>query len=117
VYEYKCRVIKVIDGDTVDAEVDLGFRVTMQMRFRLAGIDAPEMGTAQGLAAKQQLIALFSDAASLADAFGMFSPLTVSTQKDKQEKYGRYLGTFFQNGISMSINQQMIDKGMAKEWT
>ena len=110
-YTYKCRILKVIDGDTVDAEVDLGFRVKMQMRFRLAGIDAPEMDTPIGKIARQQLITWMSD------SFGslQLNELTVRTEKDKQEKYGRYLGTFF-DASGMSINQRMIDGGYAKEW-
>jgi micrococcal nuclease len=116
-YEYKCRILKVIDGDTVDAEVDLGFRVKMQMRFRLAGIDAPEMDTPAGKIARQQLIAWMSDSfgSLVLNELRVKTEKEVRTEKEKQEKYGRYLGTFF-DATGASINQKMIDGNYAKEW-
>lgn len=69
-----------MDGDTADFEVDLGFRVSMTMRCRLLGIDTPERGQP---GYEQSRGALFEMCAGY--------PLILSTHKDKQEKFGRYL--------------------------
>ena len=61
-FEYKCKLVKVVDGDTVDVDIDLGFGVWLQnQRIRLYGIDAPESRTSDaeekkyGLAAKERM--------------------------------------------------------------
>lgn len=101
-YEYRCFVTKVIDGDTVDCIVDVGFRVSIGMRFRLAGINAPEIGTSDGVRAK----------ARLAELMPLMSTLVVRTNKDKQEKFGRYLGTFWDLELH-EVNARMIQEGFA----
>ena len=61
-YTYKAKLDRVVDGDTVDAHIDLGFDITIHKRIRLAGIDTPESRTrdleekARGLASKDKLI-------------------------------------------------------------
>ena len=67
-YYYNCRLVKVIDGDTIDGDIDLGFEVVLsKQRVRLAGIDTPESRTrnlaekALGLKAKDRLIELCGD--------------------------------------------------------
>lgn len=102
-YQYKCRILRVIDGDTVDCSVDLGFRISMEMRFRLFGIDAPEMRTEAGKASRAKLLELMP----------VGSELIVNTNKDKKEKYGRYLGTFFDSD-GHDINVQMVLSGHAE---
>ena len=101
-YEYKVTILKVIDGDTIDAKVDLGFRVSMEMRFRLAGINAPELSTQSGKASK----------ARLQEWLPVGSIATVRSQKDRQEKYGRYLGTFYDLD-GHDINARMVMEGLA----
>jgi micrococcal nuclease len=101
-YQYKCKVLKVIDGDTVDCSVDLGFRISIEMRFRLFGIDAPEMRTDAGKASRAKLLELMP----------VGSELIVNTNKDKQEKYGRYLGTFFDRDGN-NVNVRMVMSGHA----
>ena len=92
-YEYKCKIIKVVDGDTVDVDLDLGFGVWLRNeRVRIMGIDTPESRTSDkvekvfGLAAKARLISLLG-----ADAI-------LETQVHKGEnmkgKFGRILGNF-----------------------
>lgn len=81
-YTYRATVLRVIDGDTLDVTVDLGFRVHHQIRVRLAGINCPELKTPDGQRAKQFVENWL--AANL--------PVTLQTQLDKTEKYGRYLG-------------------------
>ena len=87
-YEYRARITRVIDGDTVEAEIDLGFHVTLTVTLRLAGINAPETRGKErprGLAATRYLESLLDDLA------GDMRVLTVRTRKDVTEKYGRYL--------------------------
>tara|TARA_B100000575_G_C23087784_1_gene626995 strand:+ start:451 stop:864 length:414 start_codon:yes stop_codon:yes gene_type:complete len=88
-YEYKIEVLKVIDGDTVDVDIDLGFGVWIRNeRVRLFGIDTPESRTRDleekkyGLAAKQYLKQLIHEG----------SDLKLKTYKDQKGKFGRVLG-------------------------
>ena len=101
-YTYRVtRVVKVIDGDTVRADVELGFHMTAQMDFRLAGLDAPELSDK----VKGQESQSF-----LAGALLTASALTV--QSSKGDKYGRWLGTFFVDGVN--INAKMLELGLAR---
>ena len=100
-YKYRAEVVRVVDGDTVDAEVDLGFDVRLSARFRMQGINAPEKNTQDG---KKSL-------ARLAELLPVGSQVVIQTTKDKREKYGRYLGTFLVAG--KSVNQQLVDDGFA----
>jgi len=83
-YEYKCTIVKVIDGDTVDVSIDLGLRIYHETRIRLYGINAPEINTDEGKRAKSRL-------SELMPVGGEFILRTI---KDRKEKYGRYLGIF-----------------------
>lgn len=100
-YKYRAQVVRIVDGDTVDATVDLGFDVKLSARFRMLGINAPEKNTKEG---KESL-------ARLAVLLPLGSSVVVQTTKDKKEKFGRYLGTFLVDG--KNINQQLVDEGFA----
>jgi micrococcal nuclease len=100
-YEYKAKIIRVVDGDTVDAEVDLGFHVVITMKFRLAGINAPEMKTAEGKKAKSALISVIEG-----------KTVKILTIKDKQEKYGRYLAIILENDKN-NVNNWLVEQGLA----
>ena len=110
-YEYFVREVKnVVDGDTIDVIIDLGFDILFSSRVRLAGIDTPESRTtdkaekALGLEAKEYLKKQFKDAKSV----------VIRTEKmDSSEKYGRILGWVYVNGESESINNKMINDGYA----
>lgn len=111
-YEYKVEVDRVVDGDTVDLFVDLGFSIKLKERFRLFGINAPESRTRdleekkRGLAATEFLKTLVHGADSL----------TVVTSKDSKGKYGRFLGTLYLNRgepEEMNINDEMVVLGHA----
>ncbi|MAK51602.1 thermonuclease family protein [Marinobacter sp.] len=109
-YEYKVKeIVKVVDGDTVDVIIDLGFDLLKKERVRLAGIDTPETRTrdhrekAYGLEAK----------AYLKERLEGCESLMIKTEKDG--KYGRMLGWFFGNKAKKSINLEMVDLGYA--WT
>lgn len=107
-YEYRAAVLKVVDGDTVHLMVDLGFDVQRKDSFRLFGINAPEMSTPEGIAAKDHLSLL------LAYRAGDPNPLTITTVKDRREKYGRYLATLWMGGES--VNLKMVQDGHAVEY-
>jgi len=98
-YTYKAKLTKIIDADTVDTEIDLGFEVFKKVRCRLAGIDAPELRTEAGKIAKQFLI----------DTIPLNSDVIIESKK--YDKYGRSLAIIYFNNIN--INQLLIDKGHA----
>ncbi len=107
-YEYRARITRVIDGDTVEAEIDLGFHVAISVTLRLAGINAPEIRGAErprGLAATRYLESLLDDLA------GDTRELTVRTQKDVTEKYGRYLADLIAGEVN--LNHALVAAGHA----
>lgn len=111
---YVKRVTKVVDGDTIDVEIDLGFSITYSSRVRLAGIDTPESRTSDkaekvfGLEAKDRLKKLIDDAKSI----------VIKTEKlDSSEKYGRILGWLYLDGAEQSVNHALIADGYAWEYT
>ena len=108
-YEYRCKVVHIVDGDTVDVDIDLGFGVWMKkQRIRLYGIDTPESRTRDleekkyGLAAKSYLTGMLDDEAGI----------TLKTHKDAEGKFGRILGELWRNTdyAEQSINEYMIEK-------
>ena len=108
-YEYRCKVTRVVDGDTVDVDIDLGFGVWMHKeRVRLYGIDTPESRTRDLEEKKYGLIAK--------EHIKSFMPVgsmqTLVTVKDKAGKYGRILGKFLiydkKTDAQMTINDWMI---------
>jgi micrococcal nuclease len=111
VFEYYVKqVTKVVDGDTVDVVIDLGFDISFTTRVRLAGIDAPESRTrdlaekALGLESKKYLADRLKDAKNI----------VIKTEKiNSTEKFGRVLGWLYVNGEESSLNLEMIDKGYA----
>lgn len=110
-YEYYVKeVTKVVDGDTIDVVIDLGFDILYKSRVRLAGIDTPESRTrdleekALGLEAKEYLKHAIEEAESI----------VIKTEKlNSSEKYGRILGWVYLNNGHNSINNEMILKGYA----
>lgn len=103
-YEYRARVIRVIDGDTLELEVDLGFDVFRNDTFRLAAINAPETSTDQGKAVKR----------FVEDLLPKGTEVFIQTIKDKKEKYGRYLAwIYFDASGTFSLNEQLLDNEMA----
>ena len=110
-YEYRVKqVLRVVDGDTIDVDIDLGFDISFTSRVRLAGIDTPESRTTDkkekvlGLEVKQRLKDLLSKSSSL----------VIKTEKpDSTEKYGRILGWLYIDGAEKSINEGLIADGYA----
>lgn len=100
-YVYNAHITRVVDGDTVHAKVDLGFSISQDMKLRLAGINAPELNTPEGKAAREELRKLIE-----------YHPVVVHTVKDRQEKFGRYLAEIITiDGID--VNKTMIEAGHA----
>jgi micrococcal nuclease len=113
-YVYRIKSItKVVDGDTIDANIDLGFDISFTKRIRLAGIDSPESRTtnlkekALGLETKEWLKKTLEGA----------KDILIKTEKpDSTEKYGRIIGHLFINDQETSLNNQMIAEGYALEY-
>ena len=102
-YYYKALVINVVDGDTVDMLVDLGFNVTIEKRFRLFGINAPEMKNDTnnfGHISKEYLTKLIDN-----------KHVIIKSEKDKIDKYGRYIVTILLDNVN--INEKLVEDGNA----
>ena len=112
-YEYKAKLLRVIDGDTIDCIIDLGFNVRLKERVRFKGIDTPEIRTRdleekeRGLSAKERV----------QEAFKYSDEFTIITEIDKKGKYGRILGTIMLPDRKVSLNQMLLDEGHAKVYT
>ena len=121
-YQYKAELIRVIDGDTVDAMIDCGFSTFKKERIRLYVINTPETRTRdlkekeKGLAAKARLIELLKEGDN---------KFIVETSIDKKGKYGRLLGKLFRikksehqalASSNKSYNEILLDEGHAKEY-
>ena len=112
-YEYRVKKVhKVVDGDTIDVDIDLGFSVSLFSRVRLAGIDTPESRTTD---AKEKALGL-EVKEKIKKELAAAKDVVIKTEKpDSSEKYGRILGWVFLDGSDVSLNQQLIDQGYA--WT
>lgn len=113
-FEYRVKqVTKVVDGDTIDVDIDLGFNISFSQRVRLAGIDTPESRTTDlyekqlGLECKEHLKNTLASAKNI----------VIRTEKpDSSEKYGRILGWLFIDGAEQSFNHSLIASGYAWEY-
>jgi len=113
-YQYYVRDVKnVVDGDTIDVVIDLGFNILFEQRVRMAGIDTPESRTKDrfekslGIESKEYLKKHLKDAKSV----------VIKTEKmNSSEKYGRILGWVYINGDTVSLNDMMINDGYAWEY-
>jgi micrococcal nuclease len=127
IFVYKAELVRVVDGDTVDLIIDLGFDTSRKERFRLYGIDAPELNTLAGKAAKAWLWEALQPLEAI-----YVQTIQLST-KAKRDKYGRFLAVLYksesemerdmdcadtegtQNFFQSSINRRMVVEGHAKE--
>lgn len=104
-FEYNATVVRVHDGDTISVDVDLGFGVWLKNQsLRLLGLNAPELISEAGKQAQTYLTGLLRPG----------QPVTIQTQKDHKEKYGRWLATVLIAGLN--VNQNLISTGHAKPW-
>ena len=110
-FEYNATVVKVVDGDTIDAMVDLGFGTWKKVRIRMHGINAPESRTRnleekkKGLAAKARLIEM------LKENENQFILISHGVGK-----FGRCLGEIYLKGHENSLNKQLIWEGHGTEY-
>jgi len=107
-YEYSCTVERVVDGDTIDVVLDLGFDIMYKSRVRLYGIDTPESRTRDlDEKARGKMAGAF-----LKDAVDNGSKVVIETKlKDSRGKYGRVLGNVVVDGVN--INEAMIENFLA----
>ena len=112
-YEYKFELDRVVDGDTIDVDIALGFDVMLKkQRIRLHGLNTPESRTRDleekkyGLAAKARIKEILEGAETLS--------LKPAIDKKVRGKYGRILGTIYADEVN--INQQLLDEGHAIEY-
>ena len=112
-YEYKAKLIKVVDGDTVDVDIDLGFGVWLKdERVRIMGIDTPESRTRDqveklfGLAAKERVQELLAQNVVL-------KTFAAKDGEDMKGKFGRILGDFYVSPDKKLLTEVMIEEGHA----
>ena len=110
-YEYRCKVSRVIDGDTVDVDIDLGFGVWLHKeRVRVLGIDTPESRTRDKVEKRFGLLAK-----EFVEDFFKIGDVILTTKKyDAKGKFGRILGDFKCNGRTLS--KVMIEMHHAVEY-
>ena len=107
-YTYKALVIDVYDGDSITVELDLGFKIQFTAKIRLANIDTPEIRGEErpdGLISKEWV-----------ENKILNKWVIIKTNKDKTGKYGRYLGEIWLEGEEISINEQLINEGLAERY-
>jgi len=110
-YQYKIKTIKkIVDGDTIDVDIDLGFGITLSHKVRLKGINAAETKTknleekAEGVKARLWLEKELSrEGKWIIDTY-------------KEDKYGRILGTLYLVGDPVTVNERMLNEGIAKPY-
>lgn len=105
-YNYEATVKRVVDGDTVDLLVDLGLRVCVNARIRLRGINAPEMHDEGGPEAKTYLESLLPQGKGV----------IVSTFKNPEDKFGRWLGDIKVPEYDITVNILMVTQGKAAHY-
>lgn len=113
-YAYRITSARAIDGDTVDAAVDLGFGVSINVRLRLMGIDAPEkrrLTLERGRDSQKYLQMLLDTRGPLL----VRTHKPVSSQTEAKEKYGRYLADIY-GAEGESLNRKMVLDGYAEEY-
>lgn len=102
-YEYNAVILRVVDGDTVDVNADLGFDVHFNIRLRLSGINAPEISTQEGK----------DTTAYVRSVLPLGAKVVIKTTKDRKDKYGRYLAEIVFPETGEVLNQILLQKGLA----
>lgn len=124
-YEYKATLVRVIDGDTVDAIIDLGFGIMFgndraPQRLRFAGIDTPELNSkdpaerVRAEEAKQFVIDAFADSVS---PFFMIKTIKTAAGKERQT-FGRFVAKIYveaEEGVWQCLNELLVSEGLAVE--
>ena len=101
-YFYRAKLIRVVDGDTADLQVDLGFNIFVRERFRFAGINAYEIDTELGKLAKAYVERRFAE-----------NNNECLIRSEKQGKYGRWLAWIYLADSDKTLNEELVEKGLA----
>ena len=110
-WTYRAKVVRVVDGDTVDVDIDLGFGMTYKkQRVRMLGIDTPESRT-------RDLVEKKFGKASKKHLKGILESGDIELVSHDKGKFGRILGELFMGGSTFSVNQQMINEHHAVAYT
>jgi micrococcal nuclease len=107
-YVYAARCVQVIDGDTLDLDIDLGFHVTIRQRVRLRGIDTPELRGKD----KDRAVAARTEVTIWTDGV----ELLIRTELDETDKYGRLLADVWVDGLATSLSDHLVERGMARRY-
>lgn len=109
-YTYKAYVRSIYDGDTIRVDIDLGFGVILSdQSLRLLGLDTPEIRgeeRPQGLVSRN----------FVTERIPVGSYITITTVRDRKEKFGRYLATVFYGEDMKNLNEELLQNGMAKPY-
>ncbi len=113
-YVYKATAIKVVDGDTIDCEIDLGFHIKVVKRVRLAGIDTPELNS-EDARLREDAVA----ARKYVTGWIGVVPFNIKTELDRNDKYGRVLGWIYPLSAGVedqdqSLNSVLVEAGYAQ---
>lgn len=103
VYIRHATVLRVVDGDTAEFDVDLGCDIHINMTCRFNGINAPESNTKAGKVSKSWL----------EQKLPPNTPVVIQTVADEKEKYGRYLASVYLPNSTTSVNDEMVKNGLA----
>lgn len=107
-YTYKATVKSIYDGDTIRVDIDLGFGLIFKdQALRLLGLDTPE------IRGEEKALGLISKK-FVEERIPVGSVIKIATEKDRKEKFGRYLATVFYGEDSKNLNEELLQNGMAK---
>lgn len=115
-YVYACKVINVVDGDTIDIELDLGFQIKMKERVRLIEVDTPEVFGPNAVAAGQVASEFTKHWVDERKSRGVF--IYESKKYNSRDKYGRSLGYLRWHGVdgqNETLNQALVASGNVKK--
>lgn len=116
-FEYNAKLVKVIDGDTIDVELDFGFALKQTIRLRLADIDTPELNDSD---TQQRMFALAAKRfvqEALENKYLIVNTLKTSSGKERTT-FGRYVAIveFIDGEETKCLNEMLIAEGYAKRW-
>jgi micrococcal nuclease len=110
-YEYKAELIRVIDGDTLELNIDLGFGIKFKERVRLAGINTPEIFSVKKESDEYKK---GMEAKIFVENMLRSKDIVIQTEKDKKGKYGRYIATIIVGG-DINLNERLVTENLAEK--
>lgn len=112
-YHYRCRLLDVIDGDTVELEIELGFHARLTVRVRLDGIDTPEL---RGKTTDERRSAHDAQALVAQWCEARADRIILRTVRDGRDKFGRLLATLIDQDTGETVQQALIEAGLARPY-